>query len=105
VPHHQQNEYLQRARADRYRDQIAILIHSEQTAGLEVEAKAFEQKHLVGGNCFHAAVPPRSRPRAAPILSPFKKISEDLIVDSLRTCGNGRCWRPRQQDGNREDRR
>ena len=52
MPHHQQNEYLQRARADRYRDQMAIFIHSEQAAGLEIEAKAFEQKDLVGGNCF-----------------------------------------------------
>jgi hypothetical protein len=59
VPHHQQDEDLQRARADRYREPIAIFIHSEQAAGLEVEAKAFEQKDLVGGNCLHAAVPPR----------------------------------------------
>ena len=66
MPAYQEGQQIERTRADGHRDQDAVFVGSEQTAGPVVEAKTFEYENLVRRKCVHAPFLPnreRGQPR------------------------------------------
>jgi hypothetical protein len=87
VPAYQQNQQVERARADGYEDQTATFIRPEQTSGPAVEAKTFEQENLGGGERVHGPISPRLPARPA-ITRGSRLIAAPEILRLLRKIQN-----------------